>query len=222
MLNMRSAPEQDLTTRARIRDAAIDLVAQTGDTPTMRAIAQAAGVSPALVVHHFRSKDGLQEECDAFVLQQFHALATDAGGYGSGDLLAQLARKREAAPIIGYAIQALMDGRPFAFRLFELLVDDTARYLAAGVVDGAIRPTADERARATMLTTYSLGTLVLARYALAAGPADSTPTEPETPLARIDRVQKLFGPPVLDIFTHGLFTDDRLLRAYQAYQEGTS
>ena len=44
----------------------------------------------------------------------------------------------------------------------------------------------------------------------------------EMALARIDRVQKLFGPPVLDIFTHGLFTDDRLLRAYQAYQEGTS
>jgi TetR/AcrR family transcriptional regulator, regulator of cefoperazone and chloramphenicol sensitivity len=107
------------------------------------------------------------------------------------------------------------------------VVDDTARYLAAGVEQGAVRPTSDERARAIMLTTYSLGSLVLARFALAAQQPNSDPDTPvdeeaDSALARFDDIQELFGRPALEVFTYGLFTDDRLLRAYEAYQEGSS
>ena len=62
--NMRSAP--DASTRDRIRDAAIAAFAERGfDAASLRDIAQRAGVSAALIVHHFGSKDGLREECDA-------------------------------------------------------------------------------------------------------------------------------------------------------------
>ncbi|MTL11753.1 TetR family transcriptional regulator, partial [Nocardia seriolae] len=43
----------DLTTRARIRDAAITVFGEQGFGVGVRAIAAAAGVSPGLVNHHF-------------------------------------------------------------------------------------------------------------------------------------------------------------------------
>ena len=56
----------DLTARARIRDSAIVYFGRHGfQSATVRAIAADAGVSPALVIHHFGSKDGLREACDA-------------------------------------------------------------------------------------------------------------------------------------------------------------
>ncbi len=64
MLFMRSATRnsEDLTTRAKIRDAAIVRFGKFGfGRTTIRAIAEAARVSPALVIHHFGSKDGLRE-----------------------------------------------------------------------------------------------------------------------------------------------------------------
>ena len=65
---MRSA--DDLTAVARIRDAAIDQVGQHGFSVGLRAIAQAAGVSAALVIHHFGSKDGLLRVCDDYIAEQ--------------------------------------------------------------------------------------------------------------------------------------------------------
>ena len=53
---MRSAPE-DRTAVARIRDAAIDQWGQHGFNVGLRSIAEAAGVSAALVIHHFGSKE---------------------------------------------------------------------------------------------------------------------------------------------------------------------
>ena len=89
----------DLTARATIRNAALRLFADRGhDAVTVREIATQAGVSPALVVHHFGSKDGLRAEVDAFAAQAFdtifEALLTVelaellAGGAATGSLAA--------------------------------------------------------------------------------------------------------------------------------------
>ena len=65
------AGADDRTTRARIRDAAIDCIAQHGLTDTtVRKIAAAAGVSPGLVIHHFGSMDALREACDQHVADE--------------------------------------------------------------------------------------------------------------------------------------------------------
>lgn len=60
----RPAPEpEDLTARARIRDAALKHFTESGFAKaTIRDIARTAGVSPGLVRHHFGSKEGLRED----------------------------------------------------------------------------------------------------------------------------------------------------------------
>src|SRR5512146_1869041 len=76
MLNMSSVVDPgDLTARATIRNAALRLFADRGaDAVTVREIATQAGVSPALVLHHFGSKDGLRAEVDAFAAPAFDAI----------------------------------------------------------------------------------------------------------------------------------------------------
>jgi AcrR family transcriptional regulator len=44
------------------------------DAVTVREIAANAGVSAALVLHHFGSKDGLRAEVDGFAAQAFDAI----------------------------------------------------------------------------------------------------------------------------------------------------
>lgn len=63
--------QEDLTARARIRDAALRLFADHGvEGTTIRDIATDAGVSVGLVRHHFGSKDDLRTACDAYALDQ--------------------------------------------------------------------------------------------------------------------------------------------------------
>ncbi|MGZ8715092.1 MAG: helix-turn-helix domain-containing protein, partial [Mycobacterium sp.] len=66
---MRSASD-DRTAIARIRDAAIDQWGQNGFNVGLRSVAEAAGVSAALVIHHFGSKDGLRKACDEYVAEE--------------------------------------------------------------------------------------------------------------------------------------------------------
>ncbi|HOQ54433.1 MAG TPA: helix-turn-helix domain-containing protein, partial [Micropruina sp.] len=73
MLNVSSTttlPWSDLKTSARIVAAAFQRFAQSGFTSvTIREIAGEAGVSAALVIHYFGSKDGLRRECDSRVVK---------------------------------------------------------------------------------------------------------------------------------------------------------
>src|SRR5690349_6626082 len=80
-LNMDSAPgPDDLTARAVIRNAALRLFGARGfDAVTVRQIAAEAGVSAALVVHHFGSKEGLRAAVDEHAAQAFDAIMDGMG-----------------------------------------------------------------------------------------------------------------------------------------------
>jgi len=66
---------EDLTARARIREAAIDLFAERGIGPaTIRDIAERAGVSSGLLRHHFGSKEGLRDACDEYAMSKMNEL----------------------------------------------------------------------------------------------------------------------------------------------------
>lgn len=203
---------QDLTARARIRDAAIARFGREGFGVALRAIARDAGVSPGLVVHHFGSKDGLRAACDAHVLRVIRAHKEQVVRTSGPDLLlVQLARIEELAPLLQYALTSLAAGGPFARQLVEQMVDDAVEYLVLGESEGTIRPSRDPRARARFLVLQALGAVLL-----------HLRLQPE-PLVGADLVRSVADVitlPALELFTHGLLTDSRYLDAYLAQWPG--
>src|SRR5699024_11120142 len=94
ILNMRST--DDLHTKARIRNAAIDCFSRDGFDVGIRQIAEVAGVSPGLVAHHFGSKAGLRAECDShFLAIMLNAKLETVGPQGPEAMLVQLAKVEE-------------------------------------------------------------------------------------------------------------------------------
>jgi AcrR family transcriptional regulator len=62
----------DLSPKARIRNAAIVEFGTHGVKGTsIRGIAKAAGVSPGMVQHYFKTKDQLRQACDHHILDVF-------------------------------------------------------------------------------------------------------------------------------------------------------
>ena len=207
---MRSAQsaDNDLTTKARIRDAAIEQVATSGSPAfTVRGVAKIAGVSPALVLHHFGSKDGLAAACDAYVLERFHEVAIP--GTSAAEVMATMDVEMELAPLARYAAESLRAGTPFAKVFMERLVVDSENYLQRSVAAGMVRPAGDERRRAEFLTMFSIGLLLLSPYLVPSG----------TPADDFKEIQRRYNPEILEFYTYGLFTDDTYLAAFRARQE---
>lgn len=159
LVNMRSA---DLTARARIRDAAIAQFAEHGYArSSLRSIADRAGVSAALVVHHFGSKDGLRAACDEHLLTFVQAEKSAALTSGSlPGMSTYLARNPQVRPMYAYLVRVLAEGGPAADGLFDQMVDTTSAVFAAGVEAGSVRPSADPAARAAVQTAIALGLLI--------------------------------------------------------------
>lgn len=203
-----------MTARARIRDSAIVYFGRHGFQPaTVRAIAADAGVSPALVIHHFGSKDGLREACDRYVTDSIDELTSHASTHlGATDLLDLMSRTPQLTPLVPYTIQAMTEGGEFAARLWNRLVQDAEAYLHAAVAAGKVRPTGDERARAEMLTTYKLGMYLMARY-LVSAPADGHQRDVD-----ILALAAKFTVPTLELFTHGMFTTTEYLDAFVEHE----
>lgn len=202
-------PEGDLTARARIRNAALRLFGQHGfRSTTMRQIAEVAGVSPALVVHHFASKQGLREAVDAELADQIRAgklaALTGAIPFTPDVHNDQLAGFADAFAYLG---RTLAEGDDVGERLFDRLLADAIEYLEAGVEAGIIRPTDHPRARAVALVSFSLSSLVLDSHLQRAMGTDGVA---ETRLALI--------PAVLELFTGGILTDDRLLQSWRDHR----
>jgi AcrR family transcriptional regulator len=155
-------PTQDLTARARIRDAALGQFADLGFSgATIRGIAEAAGVSPGLVQHHFGSKDGLRRACDEAVLELVRRkiTATQTGEITQPGFAASL--YAAAGPVIRYLARAVVDGSGAGAALVDELVDGTERYLSATWPDRF--PSGAQRTRdaAVVFVAQSAGTLVL-------------------------------------------------------------
>lgn len=67
-----SSPDDDLTAKARIRNAALELFAEYGAEATaLRTIASSAGVTVGLIVHHYGTKDALREAVELAIVERF-------------------------------------------------------------------------------------------------------------------------------------------------------
>ncbi|MGA7688889.1 MAG: TetR family transcriptional regulator [Jiangellales bacterium] len=193
----------DRTTRARIRDAAIEIVAVDGTAAlTARRVADSVGVSPGSVIHHFGSMEGLRAACDEHVVALIKATKTDALGAGPGLDIVSALRDARIGPVTGYLAAVLGEDSPAVAQLVDDLVADAVEYAEAGVASGMLRPTADPHGRAALMVLWNLGGLVLHRHLHRLLGVDLL-----DPQALTSPGMARYVGPVYEIFGRGIFSD---------------
>jgi TetR/AcrR family transcriptional regulator, regulator of cefoperazone and chloramphenicol sensitivity len=162
-----AALDADLTTKARIRDAAMELFGAHGvAASSLRAVARAAGVSPGLVVHHFGSKDGLISAVDEAVLTRINLALSEVPLEGSaGDVVEQrgqiVAAFLRGQPVLcDYLGRALSERTEASAELFHRLFSFAARD-GRLVSAGLLRADSDPFWRAMHQVILVVGPLVL-------------------------------------------------------------
>jgi AcrR family transcriptional regulator len=162
----------------RILSAALDLFSAHGvDGVSVRAIAAAADVSPALVMHHFGSKVGLRAACDERTLLVAREalgsllalmVAADGAADGEGppdpptvpaDLLSAPTRTA-----LAYLARGVVEGGAAGDALVDEVVGMTRASLSAPATVGAGRSIDDLDMTAVLLTLYDLAPLVMSRH----------------------------------------------------------
>jgi AcrR family transcriptional regulator len=205
---MRSA---DLTASAKIRDAAIDQFGANGFGVSVRAIAEAAGVSAALVIHHFGSKDGLRRACDEFVAEEIRSSKSEAmRSADPATWFAAMAEIESYAPLMAYLVRTMQSGGDLANTLWRRMVDNTEGYLDEGVRAGTLKPSRDPKARAKYLAITGGGGFLLYLQ------MHDNPTDLRAVLRDYARDMVL---PSLEIYTEGLLADRTMYDAFLAEAE---
>lgn len=202
---MRSA---DLTAAARIRDAAIEQFGQHGFAVGLRTIAEAAGVSAALVIHHFGSKDGLRKACDDYIAEEIRTSKSEAlRSKDPATWFAAMAEIESYAPLMAYLVRSMQSGGGLAMMLWRRMIDNAEEYLDEGVRAGTIKPSRDPRARARYLGITGGGGFLLYLQ------MHDTPTDIRAVLRDYAREMVL---PALEIYTEGLMVDRTMYDAFLA------
>ena len=171
MMNMRS-PLDDRTARARIRDEALRLFGDRGpDGVTIRDVAAAAGVSPALVMRHYGAKDGLRKAVDEYVAGVFEAMLTGVAGPAGAGAFDQAAVPALAetvaanlpadSAIPAYLGRMLVSGGPAGEALFRRLYEASRDALSGMAAAGSASAGADPEVRAAFLLVNDLAVLIL-------------------------------------------------------------
>jgi AcrR family transcriptional regulator len=207
---MRSASD-DRTAIARIRDAAIDQWGEHGFSVGLRSIAEAAGVSAALVIHHFGSKDGLRKACDDYIAEEIREAKSESiQTTDPGVWFAQMAQIESYAPMMAYLVRSMQSGSELAKTFWRRMIDNVAEYMDEGVHAGTIRSSRDPQARAKYLGLASGGGFLL-YLQLHDNPGDLR--------AVLRDYAEEMVLPALDVYTHGLLTDSTMYDAFLAQRE---
>jgi AcrR family transcriptional regulator len=205
----------DLTAVARIRDAAIEQFGEHGFGVGLRSIAEAAGVSAALVIHHFGSKDGLRKACDEYVAEEIRS--EKSATIQSNDPAAWLGAMAEIesyAPLMAYLVRSMQSGGALATMLWQRMIDNTDEYMQEGVRAGTVKPSRDPHARAKYLAITGGGGFLLYLQ------MHDTPTDLRAVLRDYASDMVL---PALEVYSEGLLTDHTMYDAFLAREnEGES
>lgn len=214
MVNMRSQLGiEDLSTRARIRHAAILRFARDGFEVSLRTIGGDAGVSAAAILKHFGSKDGLRAACDDYVFETIRegkraVVATKHDAPGA--FIAQFARISEYRPLVIYVLRTYQAGGETARAFIDHMAGDALEYVQEGVEAGTIVPSRDEEARVRFLLGATFGNLLLELLSTSGVEALESDEFWERGLHRIS----LSG---LEIYSEGFLMDRTLLDTYLLY-----
>ncbi|GAA0966214.1 TetR/AcrR family transcriptional regulator [Acrocarpospora macrocephala] len=189
----------DLTAKARIRDAAMQLFGEVGyERATTRAIAERAGVTSGLIRHHYGSKEKLIAACDERIIELIRQLEAQAEtGIGV------LSPLESIGPYRQYLTRALFEGRAAA--VFDHMAATTQNWFT--LADQA-RPDPTDvpaRARATLHTAFALAVGMLGPHVSRGLETDITTPEGEHLLLQT----------LLDLYSHSLISPQQA-RQYRA------
>ena len=182
----------DLTARARIRDAALRLFAERGiAAATVRDIAKAAGVSSGLLRHHFGSKEALRDACDSYAMErmkQFREQLLSEGRVADQAFLGSI--YPTVRLIQSYLIRSMMDGSPAAAAMFDDAVKQGEEWFAQQDYQFE-----DPRAASAVIAAMKVGAFLLEEHVSRALGVDvRTPAG----FARMNRgFLDIFGQPLL-------------------------
>jgi TetR/AcrR family transcriptional regulator, regulator of cefoperazone and chloramphenicol sensitivity len=196
---------EDLTARARIRDAALRLFAERGiDGATIRDIAAAAGVSSGLVRHHFGSKEALRDACDSYAMDRMNRIREQMFAEGR---LADQSFMGSVHPttmlLQAYLVRSMMDGSDAAASMFDEMVELGERWLAGQRIESP-----DLRAYAAVLVAMQLGVFLMReQLSRALGEDVGTP-------AGHARMMSGF----VDVFSNPLLTPDQTAQIHAAME----
>jgi AcrR family transcriptional regulator len=138
-----------LSTKESIVCSALQLFGSGGiESTSLREIAKAAEVSPALVVHHFGSKQGLVAAADEAAVREFadaYALEEPDPGADPLRLRAEGTARvmRERPDVCAYLGRAMVEGTEGSSRLLRLMLKGGQAEIDSLAQEGALRPDAD-------------------------------------------------------------------------------
>jgi TetR/AcrR family transcriptional regulator, regulator of cefoperazone and chloramphenicol sensitivity len=185
---------EDLTARARIREAALKHFAEQGyERATIRDIAQTAGVSPGLLRHHYGSKDDLRKACDEYVLQALHRVNAQLLDDPTSSASTQQVSKQFGR----YIARSLVDGSSTIRMIFDEMVTITEQWLARADDARSDPPTIDRRIRAALVTAMKVGIPLLHEHVSRTLGVDMFAPEGE----------RLVALGLLDIYSHKLIDE---------------
>lgn len=149
--------------RDQLRAIAVEMFAETGLSQTsLRAIAKQAQVSPALLVHHFSSKEGLIEECITQTLGRWVLEESSVMGEAEANRVDNWrALMVKGKTQLRFFRQVMISGGTYAQRLFDAAVLESETLLEAMHTEGRLRDIGDRRVVAVLLATSGLGSAIL-------------------------------------------------------------
>ncbi|HET6732540.1 TetR/AcrR family transcriptional regulator [Mycobacterium sp.] len=207
---MRSAPD-DRTAIARIRDAAIEQYGKHGFNVGLRTIAESAGVSAALVIHHFGSKEGLRKACDDYIAEEIRQAKSESLQTSDpATWFAQMAEIESYAPMMAYLVRSMQSGSELAKAFWRRMIANAEEYIEEGVRAGTIKPSRDPAARAKYMGLSSGGGFLLYLQ------MHDNPSDLRAVLRDYGEEMVL---PALEMFTEGLMADSTMYDAFLAQRE---
>lgn len=162
--------DADLTAKARVRNAALELFAEHGEQRvSLRKVAAHAGVTLGLVQHHFKTKDGLRKAVDQRVVDYFAAAIAEVPDEGLVEGVSAVAARDDAVRamlrdnpvVVDYVRRDALDpasGGSLLRRLTALSAREVARARETGLAS-------TERSESTQVVAVmvrQLGELLLA------------------------------------------------------------
>ncbi|MFD1860441.1 TetR/AcrR family transcriptional regulator [Aeromicrobium camelliae] len=191
---------EDVPASERILHAAIGLYGEHGfDGVTLKQIAEQAGVSTPLILHHFGSKAGLRVACDRHVAEEFQRTKTESVRQATPiprNRFVELMQQNRH--LVKYLLRAFLAGGPEMDELFDRLVEDSLRYMAEAEAIGLMYPSRNRRDRAVILLLSSFGMLLLHEQVRRQFGASIIDDPPENLLPYVAALIELYTQPVFN------------------------